>query len=858
MQQHKPRRLQELSEFHYEKPLALELPYWDLVDDKIVLADGTLVASLALDGISVETWDTDAINRLTTDLRSWLAGLEDGTELTLIADVNSHYSELIQGHANLIPESENSGKNAAKSVADARLTRLREANDSERLLSRELFLLIYLRPELKQKKSESLWKIFFRGPSEFKKVSGEVFEARCQKFADMTAMMAASLGSLGLRSQALSGDGVIRLIHSYLNPNGTRSAPRINRTHESQEFTTDELKIMPSLALSSFREQLCFSDVLISADTIQVGSVHHRMITLKTLPEFSYAAFIAKLTQLPFHHTLSLHIMVPQQSEEISRLQVRRRMAHSMALSHGGRVTDLESEARLTSTEDLLRDLIATGQKIIIGQLAVVLRHRNLSVLDAMTNTTLSRMRELNSAEGLCETLAGFKVWKSNLPFGHMTMVRPKRFKTDNLADFLPIYAGFQGMRDAKPVCLFENRLAGLVSYDPFHAALPNYNALVTGSSGSGKSFLNNLVLLQYMTQKPVVFIIDIGGSYRKLCQFFGGQYIDIAPPRDGDAVKVINPLALPSGCAEPSAQKIKFILAMLENIFAGDEGERLPRLDRALLEETIVSLYANAKARSAEPCMTDLMKILADSKDTALQSYAKMLYPWTGNRSYGRLLDGINAFDIHADLVVFDFKGLSSYPDLQAIMILIITDFILGKVESSAPAMQGRRKQILMDECWELLKSRASSSFMEYCVRTLRKSGSGITFITQGLEEIMASPIGAAMISNTASKFILMQRGDLGPLEKVLKLNKQEIALVGELRQVKGAYSEAFLIAGEERGVVRLVPSPYEYWLATSDANDNAYLEVLKLDFPRLTLPEVIAKAASYYPSGPSGGLRK
>ena len=66
----------------------------------------------------------------------------------------------------------------------------------------------------------------------------------------------------------------------------------------------------------------------------------------------------------------------------------------------------------------------------------------------------------------------------------------------------------------------------------------------------------------------------------------------------------------------------------------------------------------------------------------------------------------------LQADVVVFDLKGLSTYPDLQAAMILIITDFILGRIEIAGWGHQGRRKQILMDECWELLKSQAAKPF--------------------------------------------------------------------------------------------------------------------------------------------------
>jgi conjugal transfer ATP-binding protein TraC len=249
------------------------------------------------------------------------------------------------------------------------------------------------------------------------------------------------------------------------------------------------------------------------------------------------------------------------------------------------------------------------------------------------------------------------------------------------------------------------------------------------------------------------------------------------------------------------------------------------------------------------------LRQALEGSSDPTLKDFAGILYPWSGERPYGRMMDGANSFDLHSDFVVFDLKGLSAYPDLQTVMILIITDFILGKIESPDPSVRVRRKQILMDEAWELLKSPTSSLFMEYCVRTLRKSGSGITFITQGLEELVASPIGPALLANTATKFLLMQRGDLEPARKILKLNEQEVALVSSLRQAKGRYSEAFLIANDSRGIIRAVPSAYEYWLATSDAADGGFLQSLRDQHPMLTIGEIVAIAASTYPKGVNGG---
>jgi hypothetical protein len=178
--------------------------------------------------------------------------------------------------------------------------------------------------------------------------------------------------------------------------------------------------------------------------------------------------------------------------------------------------------------------------------------------------------------------------------------------------------------------------------------------------------------------------------------------------------------------------------------------------------------------------------------------------------------------------------------------MILILTEFILGEVEKDLT----KTKRIILDEAWALLKSPAAARFMEYCVRTLRKTGSGITFITQGVEEIIASPVGAAIIGNTATKFVMLQRGDSNALQSALKLNAQELNLVQSLEQKKGQFSEGFMIEGTHRQVVRIEPHPIEYWLSSSDAKDNQWLAKIMAD-KKIDLTAAIKFAAEKFPLG-------
>jgi conjugal transfer ATP-binding protein TraC len=137
-------------------------------------------------------------------------------------------------------------------------------------------------------------------------------------------------------------------------------------------------------------------------------------------------------------------------------------------------------------------------------------------------------------------------------------------------------------------------------SSNGFDSGLPNYSSLVTGSSGGGKSFLNNCILLQEFARGLRVFIIDIGGSYKKLTEALGGQYLEVSL---SDQYR-INPFDIPNPKEEPSNQKIKSLLAVIESMVAEDERSKLPKLDRALLEKALIELYKSRRAKGEVPTL--------------------------------------------------------------------------------------------------------------------------------------------------------------------------------------------------------------------------------------------------------------
>ena len=545
----KRRGLKIFAEFQKEISLAKELPYWDFFSDCVVLADGTLVSIVQLEGISIESKDVENINLLTENLRVFLNSLPDGWEFTFISDTNSNLDDVINQHENISSKS----NPHISWITQNRVDQIKNMIDRCLLINRSLYFVVYRRFSTTDNTNTSFFRSFFKSEQKFQPIMEDRHKKMAMDLKQTMAICIDTLEQIGIKPTILNESQIIDLIYVFLNPQRSEVIKKtpLNKECRGQEFCISEIQKEPKLSHQSPREQLVFSDIIQGYDTIFYDGYHHRVITLKTLPEHTYSAMCSRIQQIPFHHTLYTHIEVPEQSKELSSLQVKRRIAHSMSASVDGRAIDLDSEAQLNSAEEILREVIETGQKVFYFQCTVLIKSKDKEELEQKTKIVLKHFQNLSGAEGLKETIASFKVWKNLLPLGVTNIVRPKRVKCNNLVDFLPIYDSFLGS-DVEPVCLFQNRQNSLVKYNPYYSGLINFNSLVTGSSGAGKSFLNNLILLQLMALDPILFVIDVGGSYKKICEFFGGQYIEIEIPdeiKSGKTKrdqKVMNPFHLP------------------------------------------------------------------------------------------------------------------------------------------------------------------------------------------------------------------------------------------------------------------------------------------------------------------------
>lgn len=796
--------------------LSDELQVWGVEDDVIIYTDGSIGFGLELSPIDVSCADNYQANDLHENLCKFLNSLPSGIDIQFI-------QEITEGNERVISENEKLCKKSQSDlIRELNLTKvanLREL-DSYGLLPVHKLKLLVRKPLTKSILTK---KSIFSSDHLFPEISERNLFVEIKTLKKLKEEIKGQLNGLKLNAHDLTSEKIVSEVYDQWNP--TRSFK-------------NKIKL-DSYDPNDIRTSVTFTDAILGETGFSLGNTHHKVISLKVLPSQTFATMASVLRSLSFDSKLFLSIRVPDQQKEIESLQTQRRMAFSMVYGKQTGVSDLESEAKFQDLEELVSQLVSSGEKVFHFGLNVLLKAGSQDELDDQVSQTLMLFRELEGAEGLEETIASFDIFKDFSFPNARVKERTRRIKTSNLADLLPIYGPWEGHREAK--VLLRSRMGSVFKFNPFSNELTNPNQIISGSSGSGKSFLTNLLLIQMLKENPQIFIVDIGGSYKKVCDNLSGQYV----PLGVDSGISINPFDLAPNELAPSNEKIKFLLALIESMTKEETDSGLKKLERSEIEQAILWVYETYET----PRLSHLKDLLLKHSENSLKNIGKILKSWCGNTPYGRFLDNDTNVDIHKDTVCFDLKGLELYPDLQSSCLLMISDLVVRKSQFD----KSRMKYLVFDECWSLLQGEGAN-FIGSIFRTCRKYFMSCIAISQNIDDFAKSSASSAILTNSSIKWILIQRGaDKERLKDVLELNDTEISLISSLSQVQGSYSEAFLICEAKRSVVVIESTPHEYWLATTSPKDITLMEKEKNLNSEISEMDLIFHLAEKYPQGAS-----
>ncbi len=360
---------------------------------------------------------------------------------------------------------------------------------------------------------------------------------------------------------------------------------------------------------------------------------------------------------------------------------------------------------------------------------------------------------------------------------------------------------------------------SGLVIFDRF--TLENGNSVVFAKSGAGKSFLVKLEALRSMMFGTEIFIIDPENEYQRMADAVGGAYVRLSL----NSATRINPFDLPKVVdAEEADNALRSNLITLHGLLrlmmGGAQiqmqgGGTMPALapsEEADLDAALIETYAKAGITNDPLTHTSQPPTIADLYDTLLHmggtgpQLAQRLRKYTSGTFAGIFSQQSN-IDINNPLVVFNLRDLED--ELRPVAMYIVLNFIWNKTKTDQ-----KRRILVVDEAWQLMKYEDSANFLFSLAKRARKYNLGISTVTQDVEDFMGSRMGRAIVANASMQFLLKQSPSaVDVLTDVFKLTAEERKRLSQFPVGQGLF-----FAGQNHVHIQIVASPTETGLITTN----------------------------------------
>jgi type IV secretory pathway VirB4 component len=552
---------------------------------------------------------------------------------------------------------------------------------------------------------------------------------------------------------------------------------------------------------------------------LALGEGYCRTFAVTGYPREVGLGWLAPLLSDPGRLDVALHVdpVPPELAASNLRRQLARLESDRRIDAAKGRLADPAIDAAAEDARDLASRLARGEGKLFRAGCYVTVHARTAAALEAECTRVraLCASMLLDVVPATYRSLQGFA---TTLPLGIDALSLRRTMDTEALAAAFPF---------AVTSCTSPNGVlygldlsasgassqgGGIVTWDRFAEA--NHNAVILARSGSGKSYLAKLEALRSLYRGIDVLVVDPEDEYRRLADAVGGAYIHLGAP----GVRV-NPFDLAPG-PDALTRRALFVHTLLAVLLG-----KLDPAQTAALDQAVLATYAAAgitsdprtHARPA-PLLADLARMLGVSNDPTSRELASRLAPFVTG-SYRGLFDGPTTTRPDGHLVVFSLRDLPD--ELKAAGTLLTLDAIWRRV---ADPTTRRRRIVVVDEAWLLMRKGEGASFLFRMAKSARKHWCGLTVVTQDAGDLLSSPLGQAVVANAATQVLLRQA------PQVVDALAESFGLsAGEQRFLLSAgRGEGLLLGGgaDVRVAFRIVASPAEDRLATTDPAALAALE--------------------------------
>ena len=493
-----------------------------------------------------------------------------------------------------------------------------------------------------------------------------------------------------------------------------------------------------------------------------------------------------------------------------------------------------------------LRDQIAAGYNKLFEATVIC-------TLFAYSKTELDKLSEMLAMEASKNQLGLKTAWalqeegfQSNLPLNNNKITRKHTFDRGSMSTVFPFVNADAGMTTGIPIGI--NKQTGLpVIFDNFSSTLTNYNMIIFGKSGSGKSVTIKTIMARSAVLMGVEnLVLDAEGEYVVVAESLRGINIDISPTSD----TIINIFDIETEIVKDEItgkevlelnveNKVEDVTQALLTMARGaTKSEEVNELTTQIIAEIVAEEY-KAIGITSDP------ESLYEDSNNGLGRVKKQMP--TISTWYDRLLqknndNKIDTYQYHFDYLVKvmrqyckKFNGQMAYFDGQSTFELLescpFININISKLEerfarplaqqillswiwekyvkkNSEDKTKARSKRVLVDEAWMLLAYPEAVDFLNTMARRARKRNVSLTVVSQKFQDFYENKACQAVLTSAETKLFLAQdKSEIEYLKEVFKLSDGEANFL-----ITCSRGEGLIKIGYTSAVIAIKPTQREF----------------------------------------------
>ncbi|KKS04572.1 MAG: Type IV secretory pathway VirB4 component-like protein [Candidatus Nomurabacteria bacterium GW2011_GWA2_41_25] len=547
------------------------------------------------------------------------------------------------------------------------------------------------------------------------------------------------------------------------------------------------------------------SALKIESKSINLGEKIARTFFIISYPRFLTDNWFSPIINLDkvfdisiFIHPIDTSLMLRQFQKKVAEVQSQISVRESK-----GMVRDPMLDTAYQDLEGLRDNLIQAQEKMFDVGIYITIYADNDMELFKIENEIKSMLESklIYIKPALFQQEEGFK---SVIPIDTDLLNIHQKLNSEPLSSVFP-FISFDLTSDKGILYGINRHNSSLVIFDRF--SLENYNSVTFAKAGAGKSYATKLEILRSLMFDTDVIVIDPEREYEFLSEAVGGRYFNISLSSDHH----INPFDLPIPHEDETAEdvlrsNIINLVGLFRLMLGGLTPEEDSMVDRAISETyAIKDITPESDFSNIDPpLLSDFEMVLSgmDGSDSVVQRLVKYT-----KGSWATFLNRPSNVDINKKFVVFSVRDMED--ELKPVAMYIIMHYIWNAIRKNL-----KKRLLVVDEAWWMMKSEDTASFLYSIAKRGRKYYLGLSTITQDAADFLNSPYGVPIITNSSIQLLLKQSPTtIDILQKTFNLTDEEKYLL-----LESNVGEGIFFAGLKHVAIKIISSYTEDQIITSD----------------------------------------